>query len=253
MPGYGRVPSPPDPRDFKLEAFLGVDDPLIGLLKNLDAATNVAPATKKLFDALIPRFLTLESKVPNPPPPPTPVSKLWDKTQYTLNQGNTPHCVGFGWAQWGNTNPVADMFTDTDGHNIYYECKVIDGQPNQENGSYTRSGAKAMQARGRLSVYAFANTLDAALTWVLTKGPVVVGSDFYWDMETPDVTGLVHPTGGIAGGHEYLMVGYDGSDLITFLNSWGTSWGVKGYFKMHKSEFQLLFDQSGELCTSIEL
>ena len=44
-------------------------------------------------------------------------------------------------------NPIDDNWVDADGHKIYYECKVIEGDPGGEDGAYTRDGAKAMLAR----------------------------------------------------------------------------------------------------------
>ena len=37
------------------------------------------------------------------PPFPT-ADKTWE-ADFTLDQGNTGHCVGFGWAGWGDTQP----------------------------------------------------------------------------------------------------------------------------------------------------
>ncbi len=36
-----------------------------------------------------------------------------------LNQGNTGHCVWFGWATWGNCPEVVDNYLNADGHAIY--------------------------------------------------------------------------------------------------------------------------------------
>ena len=41
------------------------------------------------------------------------------------------------------------------------------------------------------------------------------------------------PSGSAVGGHAVIAVGYDDStSRITVQNSWGTSWGDKGYFYM---------------------
>lgn len=252
MGKYGRIPSPPDERDFKLEHFLGEEDPLIGLLKTLDKS-HAAVATKKILDNLVPRFLAM-----NPPPrpePPPPTNRYWTNRQVALDQGNFGTCVGNGYAQWGNTEPIEDAYTETDAREIYYETTVFDGYPDPtgQNGATVRSGAKAMQARGKLQIYAFAESLDTALAWLLTKGSVVVGTDWTYDMENPDADGFVHPTGDVAGGHCYLMVGFDGHDVIRFLNSWGPEWGDNGYFNMHAQEFAALLENRGELCTAVEI
>jgi hypothetical protein len=171
-----------------------------------------------------------------------------------LDQGNTPHCVGFAWAGWGICEPIIDAFTNADGNRIYYEAKVIDGEPNQEDGSTTLSGVKAMQQDARLKNYAFATTLDDIVTWVLAQGPVVVGTNWYEQMFTPDATGLVTIGGTVAGGHEHLIVGVDkNAQRFKHANSWGTSWSVGGFFYLSFTDEQRLQNENGDACTAVEL
>jgi hypothetical protein len=192
---------------------------------------------------------------PGPTPPqPAPGTVAWDDP-IQLDQGQTGHCVGFGWAAWGDCSPVQDQYQNPDGDLIYYECKVIDGQPQQENGSSVRSGAQAMQKRGRLGAYVFASTTDEVKQWVTNHGPVVIGSDWTQDMFNPDTKGVVHPTGAVQGGHCYLLVGYDtASDMFLFDNSWGSTWGKNGRFFMAAADFDtLVMKANGEACAAIEL
>jgi hypothetical protein len=191
---------------------------------------------------------------PKPTPAPTPpLSQTWpDSIQ--LDQGDTPHCVGFGWAGWGNCEPVADSFENGDGDAIYYAAKVIQGQPKQENGSSVRAGAKAMQQRGRLATYVFAESVDDIERWVLNHGPVVVGTDWTNDMFSPDPEGYVRPTGQVVGGHCYLLRGYlAAEDAFFFQNSWGSEWGLQGCFKMKVADFARLLTGNGEACAATEL
>lgn len=261
----GRKPSPPDLRDFRLANFRGIGEE--GAV--YDVNTEIALAVKELQATTITykrwaatqyadvtkthwwqAFNHLANAAGNTPPFPT-ADKTWEAA-FTLDQGNTGHCVGFGWAGWGNTLPVDDNWVDADGHAIYYECKVIEGDPGGEDGAYTRDGAKAMLNRRRLSVYAFADTMADILDHLRGKGPVVVGTDWTNDMFEPDSSGYVKPTGGVAGGHCYLMYGVQGDTLI-FKNSWGDGWGLDGSFKMRISDFQVLLDAYGEAVATVEL
>jgi C1A family cysteine protease len=53
------------------------------------------------------------------------------------------------------------------------------------------------------------------------------------DSEVTQKTGIVaypNPSEGFVGGHAVLFVGYDdATKLLKFENSWGTSWGDKGF------------------------
>lgn len=53
------------------------------------------------------------------------------------------------------------------------------------------------------------------------------------DMFNPGADGVVHPTGGMAGGHFWVICGdLPGEQRVLCLNSWDDSWGLGGYFKV---------------------
>ncbi len=257
----GRKPSPPDPRNWKLSSFLATDNVAAAIAELQQTTVGyknnhwvVPPAGTHWAKGLALLNWT--------PPPPTPSGdKIWTNPRAVLDQGDYGTCVGNGWAQWGNTNPVNDSYVEKDARAIYYEATVIDGQPDDpdkpgggQNGSYVPSGAKAMKDRGRLAAYAFADTTDEITQWVTTKGPLVVGTDWTEDMFNPSVSGLVKPTGQVAGGHCYLLLGYHKSvNQYEFLNSWGQNWGASGHFFMTVPNFATLLGQQGEALASIEL
>ena len=68
--------------------------------------------------------------------------------------------------------------------------------------------------------------------------PFVFGFTVYESFESEQVanTGIVPmpgPTEKVVGGHAVVAVGYDDStEQFIVRNSWGTSWGLKGYFMM---------------------
>ena len=79
----------------------------------------------------------------------------------------------------------------------------------------------------------------ASLQAVLASGfPVVFGFNVYASFESAAVakTGVVpmpKPGEKVVGGHAVLLVGYDATKgTFTVRNSWGASWGQKGYFTM---------------------
>lgn len=249
-----------DDRDYQLGDFLGDQapgtDPLQAALNALVQSGHGAPEVRAWAVIATARILGTAPTPPTPVPvPPTPSNDVvWGDADVVLDQGQTGHCVGFGWAGWGDTLPIDDKFGNADGDAIYYEAKIIDGEPGAEDGSTVRSGAKAMQDRGRLSAYAFAASLDEVKAWVRQHGPVVFGTDWYDGMFSPDGDGIVTPSGSVAGGHCYACVGYhEAKDLYEFQNSWGASWGLKGRFLMHGSDAAILLGQQGEACAAVEL
>ena len=249
----GRNVSPPDARDYPLSAFLESSDPLDTTLAELLKSKSVAKATKNWAVIATERIKIL---MPAPVPPPTiptdPVS--WNNIEPVLDQGETPHCVGFAGAQWGNTLPINDKFVNEDGHRFYYACKVFDGEPNEENGSTSRSLGKALKAAGRLNTYAFAASIDEAVQWIMTNGPVLFGTDWYTGMFNPNSRGFVEPTGNIEGGHMYLAIGYNPlTEVIEYLNSWSDMWGINGRFYMHKRDAVKIFANQGEGLVAVEL
>jgi hypothetical protein len=255
----GRRPSPADARDWQLAQFLASDADLVAqALAELEQTTvgyknrnwTVPPPASHWA-----KGLALLAQVTPPPPAGPPVSAVeWADTEPVLDQGQTGHCVGFGGAQWGNTLPVDDKYANADGDAIYYECKVIDGEPLAEDGSDVRSLAKALQARGRLGSYAFAATVDESCAWVMQHGPVIWGTDWRASMFTPDAQGFVTLAGAVAGGHCYAQVGYDpAADALKFVNSWGAGWGQNGRFLMRKADAVALFASQGEALAATEL
>lgn len=194
----------------------------------------------------------------SPQPIPQPTGKIWSDA-VVLDQGAYGTCVGNGWAGWGDCNPIEDHYDEIDARAIYEEATAIDnGKPDKtyQLGASVRSGAKAMQNRKRLSAYAFASSIDEIIQWIDLRGPVVIGSDWDNSMFSPNSKGFVSPDGNVAGGHCYLMLGYDPvTRVFEFRNSWGSGWGQSGSFYMTQADVQtLVFDRStGEACFAIEV
>lgn len=268
--GLGRLVSPRDSRDFRLQNFLGLKghglnhDPieLLALAAQEFKKTTITYrrwAATQYEDVTATHwwkgfsYLAQAQELLKPTPPPPSASVVW-LNDSQLDQGDTPHCVGFSTAQWGNTLPIDDNFTNDDGHAIYYECKIVDGEPREENGSYVRTAAQVLQARKRLNAYAFASTTDEITEFVRTSGPIIVGTTWLEDMFYPDPDGYVTATGEVAGGHAYLLCWYlESEDAYLFQNSWGSNWGIDGRFKIKVHEFQFLMNDWGEACAAVEL
>jgi C1A family cysteine protease len=151
---------------------------------------------------------------------------------------------------------------------IYYNERVIEGTVRSDSGAQIRDGIKSVASQGacpepewpyviskfavKPSARAYKDaTFDRAISYqsivqdlnqmkgCLASGyPFVFGFTVYQSFETAVVARTGHaPMPGWAerpvGGHAVMAVGYDDSSgWFIVRNSWGTAWGIKGYFTL---------------------
>jgi C1A family cysteine protease len=160
-----------------------------------------------------------------------------------------------------DADPVSRLF-------IYYNERVIEGTVGTDSGAQIRDGIKSVAQIGappetdwpyvishftkKPSAKAFkdakkhlalkyesvAQDLDAMQGTLAAGFPIVFGFSVYQSFESPDVakTGIVplpKNSEQLLGGHAVMAVGYDNAtERFRVRNSWGTSWGQKGYFEI---------------------
>ncbi len=151
---------------------------------------------------------------------------------------------------------------------IYYNERVMENTVNLDNGAEIRDGVKSVSKQGVcpetmlpyeigkftdkpskacyrealnhqvLSYHRVTRKLDQMKGCLAEGYPFVFGFTVYDGFESPAVakTGKLNmpkKTESIQGGHAVLAVGYDDtSKRFIIRNSWGTDWGLKGYFTM---------------------
>lgn len=180
-----------------------------------------------------------------------PKSRSWRGQALRVDQGNIGACVGYAGSNWEGHLPIATKITNQTGLDLYHACKAIDGMPNEE-GSNDRFLAKVLVAQGRIERYLWAQNIDDLRTWVLTTGPVLVGTEWANDMFDPDSKHVLHPTGAVAGGHEWLVKGYQ-SGKYRMRNSWGASWGDNGEAWISEADLaSLVFARNGDALGAVE-
>jgi hypothetical protein len=165
----------------------------------------------------------------------------------TLDQGSTPMCVGFSCWKLLQSSPVINKPANYSPVDVYHDAQNYDG-------TSVRGAFKALKNRGYLSEYRWAPDVEALVAHILEVGPIVMGTDWDYDMFTPDRHDYIWRGGGVAGGHAWLVVGADttrqnpdGSmGAVRILNSWGPGWAEKGRAWMATHVLAELLEADGE-------
>jgi hypothetical protein len=264
----GRRPKENDDRDWKVSEILNgthlerltgtdLDKSLVAVLKSGWTSAALKQWAKEITQA-VKDLQKVPTPTPTPTPTPIPTTPIvrW-KAPTILDQGQTPHCVGFTGADFIGDEPVLSEVNNALGDALYYECKIIDGEAGQENGSDMRSIGKVLKNRGRIDAYAFAVTVDEIRTWVRTNGPVLMGTNWYNSMFHPDPRGMISIAGSIAGGHAWSIIGHDATPDIAApwiaQNHWGTNWADKGFFYFDDNTLSRLLSEQGDALVTMEL
>ena len=182
----------------------------------------------------------------------TPRSYTWPQGTY-LDQGQEGACVGFAWCHEAAAMPQVRTVDETFARIVYREAQHLDAWPGVDyEGTSVIAGAKAMKARGYLTEYRWAFSLNDALVAASRKGPVVLGLNWYTGMMDTDLDSYIHPTGRIEGGHAILLLGVSVKYRAAVLqNSWGQTWGRNGRCYISWDDLGLLLDQQGEACIPV--
>jgi hypothetical protein len=197
-----------------------------------------------------------------------PARKTWGVNPAALNQGATGTCVGHGWRNFLRCTPRRTEKSGPSAWDIYRAAVLRDGWRDNDDesglpdgdvrldfGTSVRAGAKALMALGHLESYVWSFFLQPAIEWVLTRGPIVLGTDWYSSFSTPDEEGIVRitPSASVLGGHCYLLRGVNTTRALALCtNSWGDSWGRSGEFYLPFRDLERLIRDGGECCTAIE-
>lgn len=183
---------------------------------------------------------------------PLPTYRYWAPGP-VLDQGQTSQCVAYATEGWLNASPVRTFSGDVP-DSIYQQAQAIDNIPLPHDGTTVRAAMKVMENEGRIAEYLWASTIDDLVRWVLTKGPVVIGTNWYYDMFFPNKNGRVRVTGANVGGHATLITGMNNTlRMARVRNSWGQHWGQNGNYWIGFNDLnRLVFGEDGEAATALE-
>jgi C1A family cysteine protease len=214
----------------------------------------------QLYAAPAPTIMALPAKV-----------DLRNQCPPVYDQGQLGSCTGnaiAGAHQFDQMKEAANKAFAPSRLFIYYNERVIEGTVASDSGAQIRDGIKSVGQSGvcpetewQYDITKFAvkpppqSYTDAAknkaiqyqrvarnlsqMKGCLAAGfPFVFGFTVYESFESPQVaqTGIVPmpaPKESVVGGHAVMAAGYDDSQQSFIVrNSWGTGWGLKGYFMM---------------------
>ena len=150
---------------------------------------------------------------------------------------------------------------------VYYNERVIEHTVSEDSGAMLRDGIKTLVKQGtcreklwpydvakftkkptpacykqaldyQITSYQRIDAVDEMRSCLAAGFPFVFGFSVYESFESEEVakTGVVKMPGRkekMVGGHAVMAAGYDhGKKRFIVRNSWGTEWGMKGYFTM---------------------
>jgi hypothetical protein len=192
-----------------------------------------------------------------PTPPPERYYRYWWQSGWWGDQGGTSQCVAYSWMHLLEDSPITYSTAGPvlDPALLYAEAQRVDEWPGEGyDGTSVRAGAKVLVLRGHIQSYTWAFSVDDVIRALLMSGPVVLGTNWYAGMDSPDSEGIVHVTGGIRGGHAYKADGINTRrEIVRCKNSWGRGWGNVGRFHLSFDDLDRLIKEEGEACMPIEI
>jgi len=178
-----------------------------------------------------------------------------------LDQGDTPMCVGYaGWG-WLAGGPVVNhpRFTPKD---LYGWAQDNDETPGHDyDGTSTLGLMKALKIKGYIDEYRWATQVETLVAWILMKGPVLVGTNWYDDFSATSGDWLYPNRSKCVGGHEWRITGADRdkrapdgtTGALRMVNSWGAAWADHGRAWISLPVMQRLLNEEGEAVTATEV
>lgn len=183
-----------------------------------------------------------------------PVSKVW-KVGKVLDQGTTSSCVGHACFQFQASEPIATVHPKLSPFDIYGEARKIDEWQDNDDvdaGTSIRAGLNVLKREGIIKSYHWATSAEQCLEFLLKYGPLVFGTTWTQGMYETDANGYVTPMGREDGGHAYFAhSGNWKKREITFINSWGESFGKAGHFKMRMKDIEKLLRDFGACAAAV--
>lgn len=186
------------------------------------------------------------------------IEKVWRRGA-AYDQGQTAQCVAYTAKGMLNTAPfsAAEPYARRSAYSpyeFYLNAQRLDEWPGEYYDGTSAQGVLAyLKERGIVTEYRWCFGLDDVLRTLSHIGPVGVGAWWrsgMWDAD-PE-THLVSYSGSYDGGHQFEAIGvHPDVEEVEFMNSWGTTWGDRGRFRMKFDDFSTLLDDGADAHTFV--
>lgn len=193
--------------------------------------------------------------------PTTVMARTWT-SRGVLDQGSTSQCVAYSGVKYLTSSPVLNRPKERP-EDIYRSCLKIDEWIGEDwdGGTSVRALFKVLKGLGYVTEYRWAFDAETAINHILTRGPVVLGTEWFMSMFTGDRHGYIEPEGEMVGGHAYLAIGAnrrrknpDGTTgAVRIINSWGANWNDEGRAWLTTQHLDRLIKAEGEAAVATEV
>lgn len=181
--------------------------------------------------------------------------RVWTPRSTPLDQGREGACVAFGWSGELAATPQRHIVDDASALRLYERVRAQDRAMgnNFSAGATVLAGAKACKADGTITAYHWAFGLNDVIAALVSKGPVILGINWYESMYETEAGGLVRVGGQLVGGHCIMANGFwpnhpQHGDVVVWTNSWGKDYGINGTGFIRTADLELLLHEQGEAC-----